>query len=237
MEDYASRSQPNYVQVAEEFHRRQAEGLPLEGARDVYGDPKNEELNFKCLKAVLAEEDQPRAVTEIGTDDALVSMERFGKVLSWFGPLVDLHYGVIILDKIRIILSKKWFHGNITTQDAEICLLSKGPGAYLVRFSTSAPGMYTLSKVSRDGSINHQRILYQQVRRRFCIATVHSFCDITPQLPNGQTGFQINNKLYPTLDALINGEARELGLVAGCQGSKYSILFVDLPARGYMQNS
>lgn len=57
------------------------------------------------------------------------------------------------------------------------------------------------------------------------------------KLPNGQTGFQINNKLYPTLDALINGEARELGLVAGCQGSKYSILFVDMPARGYMQNA
>ena len=57
------------------------------------------------------------------------------------------------------------------------------------------------------------------------------------QLPNGQTGFQINNKPYPSLDALINGEARELGLVAGCLGSKYSILFVDLPARGYMQNA
>jgi len=139
-------------------------------------------------------------------------------VLSWFGPLVDLHYGVIILDKIRLMLIKKWFHGNITTKDAEICLLSKGPGAYLVRFSTSAPGTYTLSKVSRDGSINHQRIVYQQ-------------------LPNGQTGFSINNKMYPTLDALINGEARELGLVAGCLGSKYSVLFVDLPTRGYMQNS
>ena len=47
-------------------------------------------------------------------------------------------------------------------------------------------------------------------------------------MPNGQTGFQINQKLYPTLDALINGEAKELGLVAGCLGSKYSILFVDL---------
>lgn len=164
LEDYASRSQPNYVQVAEEFHRRQAEGLPLEGPRDVYGDPKNEELNFKCLKAVLADDDQPRTVTEIGADDSLVSMERFGKVLSWFGPLVDLHYGVIIMDKIRIMLSKKWFHGNITTKDAEICLLSKGPGAYLVRFSTSSAGTYTLSKVSRDGSINHQRIVYQQVR-------------------------------------------------------------------------
>jgi len=147
------------------------------------------------------------------TEDRVVTMDRFGKVLSWFGPLVDLQYGVIILDKIRLLLQKKWFHGDISTKDAEIRLMGKMPGAYLARFSTSASGTYTLSKVSKDGSLNHQRIIYQQ-------------------LP-GATGFAITNKVYPSLEALITGEAKTLELVQGCLGSKYSILFMDLPARGY----
>ncbi len=33
-------------------------------------------------------------------EEELVTMDRFGKVLAWFGPLVDMNYGVIIVDKV-----------------------------------------------------------------------------------------------------------------------------------------
>lgn len=36
--------------VAAEFARRQRENIPLAGLLDGYFDPKNDELNFKCLK-------------------------------------------------------------------------------------------------------------------------------------------------------------------------------------------
>jgi hypothetical protein len=44
-------------------------------------------------------------------------------------------------------------------------------------------------QVSRDGSINHQRIHYQP-----------------------GTGFFIHNKVYPSLDALVNGEVRRTAI-------------------------
>lgn len=163
-----------------------------------------------------------------------VLMESFGRVLSWFGPLVVPGQGVVcalfalaffflfsffffplffrglrestarahtrrcarqvILDKIRSLLQKRFFHGDISTREAETRLAGKGVGTFLVRFSTSAPGRcvlsssvlcgrvcvawvlrifffffcwavspwphsYTISKVARDGTINHQRVL------------------------------------------------------------------------------
>jgi serine/threonine protein kinase len=205
LEEYLTRSQANYVQVAEEFARRQREGIPLEYG---YNDPRNETLNFKCLHAVLADPGTPGAE---GMGDDVVSMEKWGKILAWFGPLVDLKNGVIILDKIRVLLQNNWFHGDISTKEAENRLIAKGPGAFLIRFSTSAPGTYTMSKVSRDGSINHQRILYQP-----------------------GAGFFIHNKIYPSLEALVTGESREMGLTTPSLGSKYSHLFVEIQS-GYIQ--
>jgi hypothetical protein len=54
---------------------------------------------------------------------------------------------MLIAPQIRLLLQNRWFHGDISTKEAENRLISKGPGAFLVRFSTSAPGTYTMSKV------------------------------------------------------------------------------------------
>jgi hypothetical protein len=35
-----------------------------------------------------------------GVGEEIVTMEKWGKILAWFGPLVDLKHGVIILDKV-----------------------------------------------------------------------------------------------------------------------------------------
>ncbi len=39
--------------VSAEFARRQRESLPLVGVLDGFFDPKNDELNFKCLKVCV----------------------------------------------------------------------------------------------------------------------------------------------------------------------------------------
>jgi hypothetical protein len=46
-----------------------------------------------------------------------------------------------------MLLSKRWFHGDLSTRDAEVRLVGKGVGAFLVRFSTFAAGTFTLSRV------------------------------------------------------------------------------------------
>jgi serine/threonine protein kinase len=204
LEEFALRGPLQYAQSAQEFARRAREGLPLEGPVESLYDPSCDELNFKCFKAVLAEP------SPADSDDDICTLDRFGKVLSWFGPLVDPVHGVIMLPKIRMLLSKRWFHGDLSTRDAEVRLVGKGVGAFLVRFSTFAAGTFTLSRVSKDGSLNHQRILYQP-----------------------GTGFLLHNRAYPSLDVLLASKAQEMNLQVACLGSKYSSLFMDIQSTGY----
>jgi len=82
-----------------------------------------------------------------------------------------------------------------------------------VRFSTSSPGFYTISKVASDGSIQHQRIIHH---------------------PN-QPAFYMNNRAYASLEDLINQNARELNLISACLGSRFSALFVEQSISGYVQ--
>jgi len=122
--------------------------------------------------------------------------------------------GVIILDKIRGLLFKRWFHGELSTQAAETKLTGKGIGTFLMRFSTSAPGAYTVSKVAKDGSIAHQRVNY---------------------VPN--QGFIINGRLYESLDSLVKEAGVDLGLTNACAPWPYNFLFMEVNKSGYLQNS
>jgi len=83
-------------------------------------------------------------------------MEKFGKVLEYFGPLQEG-----FLDTIRDMLNQKWFHGDLDTADAAARLSQQPPGSFLVRFSSTNPGCFTTSQVIPDGSIRHQRVQNQ----------------------------------------------------------------------------
>jgi serine/threonine protein kinase len=170
-------------------------------------------LDIKCLKTVLAFESKNQ-----GEDDYVVTSENFGNILNWFGPLTLKPFppnGVSILDKIRCLLAEGWFHGDITQRDSEIKLMNKPEGTFLIRFSTSSPGCFTISKVAvMNGvsSIQHQKIQHK------------------PAI--GQ--FEINNRSYPTLTDLINNEHRESKLYLPCTGSRFSSLFVQQNLSGYV---
>jgi hypothetical protein len=73
------------------------------------------------------------------------------------------------MERVRSVLRKSYFHGDISTRDAEGQLAGKQVGTFLVRFSTSSPGFYTISKVSSDGSIQHQRIIHHPNQPAFYI--------------------------------------------------------------------
>jgi len=131
-------------------------------------------LNLKCLKAILAE--APNSDGSSGVlPDHIVSMERFGKILEYFGPLQEG-----FLDNIRGMLSQKWFHGELDTADAAARLNQQPPGSFLVRFSSTNPGCFTTSQVIADGSIRHQRVQNQPGK-----------------------GFLFQNVLYPRLEELV----------------------------------
>jgi len=84
---------------------------------------------------------------------------------------------------------------------AERKLRTEEVGTFLVRFSTTNPGCFTISKMSPH-AISHQRI-------------IHHFGG----------GFIINNKNFESLELLIHHSAVDLHIVKPCAGSPFTPLF------------
>jgi len=115
-------------------------------------------VSLKCLKAILAE--VPKTDGAHGVDpDYVVTLEKFGRILEYFGPLSE---GT--LDTIRDMLQQRWFHGELDTASAAARLSGQPPGSFLVRFSSTNPGCFTTSQVAADGAIRHQRVQYHAGR-------------------------------------------------------------------------
>jgi len=209
LDEWAALSEENKQTVKEEYAKRPH---LLEFANTSDDDIP---FNLRCLKMVLAEKPKNVGGLNIESNDEVVSMENWGKILSWFGPLVVRGSGIILLEKLRSLLSNVWFHGNISTPEAESRLSGKGAGTFLIRFSTSSPGAFTISKVAPNKSINHQRIIYRVGR-----------------------GFELgNNVVYHSLDDLVKGQSKELNLLTSCPGSYlYAQLFSPQVSAGYIAN-
>jgi serine/threonine protein kinase len=160
------------------------------------------ELQIRCLKAIIV------TVAQIqGQEEEVVTMEQFGKVLAWFGNLK--HDGIAILEKIRQAMSFGWFHGDVSMPESEARLNNKSEGTFLVRFSTSEVGVFTISKVSSSG-ISHQRI----------------------QRVHGQ--YIVNKKGYSTIVSLVENESHNLNLLTACGGSRFASLFRKQQLSGYL---
>jgi hypothetical protein len=191
-------------------------------------------MDIRCFKAVL----MPNSSTTsaIDSEDEDVHLERFGAICDWFGPLKS---NVSILERIREILKLGWFHGDIDTQESENRLVGKDAGTFLVRFSTSAPGAFAISKgsdflfsdaillsyspsqtVSAQGLILHQRI--SRARDDF-----------------GNDWFCLKDQRFPSLvDLVFNCQESHL-LLTPSTGSKFYNIFnmtADMPQSGYIDN-
>jgi hypothetical protein len=170
-------------------------------------------LDIRCLKAVLGEPPTQSGLVP-DYEEEVVHLERFGQVCDWFGPLKS---NFSILERVRNVLRCGWFHGDISTQEAENRLMLKEVGTFLVRFSTSAPGAFTISKVAMNGQIHHQRI--SKVR------------------DDDQDWFVIATYRFTSLIELIDESRQPLVLLIPCTGSKYFSLFtVQQEPSGYIEN-
>lgn len=165
--------------------------------------PLGMELSLQCLKSVLVTNMQIQ-----GQEELIVTMEYFGKILAWFGNLRQ--DGANILEKIKAVLSESWFHGDISMQESEARLANKQEGTFLVRFSTSEMGTYTISKVSQAG-ISHQRIQRSKSGKHV-----------------------VNGRSYETIVELVRSETPHLNTITPCQGSKFMPLFRKQQLSGYL---
>jgi len=161
----------------------------------------NDDRYLIVLKSLLAF----RPVGDQIDPPYMVNIENFGLILDTFGPLD------VLLEKTYDIVSKSWFHGDISTTDSELAFKDKGPGFFLVRMSTTNAGTFTISKVSKNGKINHQRIEKDE-QGFYCVKRVDA---------SGTTRI-ISRK---TLPQLIDDGAVDLNLLYPLPGSKYEHLF------------
>jgi len=163
--------------------------------------PNQADYLFGCLKILLAE-----SVVDPTKQDPteIVKLAHFGNFLGWFGPLKGGPGGGV-MNRLTDLCDKPWFHGNITKQECEQLLSRKKGGAYLIRLSTAEMGVYTLSKLTKDRKIVHQRLHYR-----------------------AGEGFTINvnnvSKTFATLPDLVKGCKSDLNLKKACEGSKLAAL-------------
>jgi len=88
----------------------------------------------------------------------LVEIQHFGRVLGWFGPLVKGSKSNTIMNTVEEVCNQSWFHGDIDAIEAGTKLHGGEPGLFLVRFSTSSVGGFTISRVTEEGKILHVKI-------------------------------------------------------------------------------
>ena len=188
LDEFAARNQNCANVVKQELSNRKAGGY-LQHNRKISADLRK----LLCVKSLLKQ------------SNSTVSLDEFGKVLSWFGPLEVPYVDNGILHRIEEILSYPWFHGNISSQLSEKLLGSKNRkmGDFLVRFSTRTPGSFCISRLS-DKTIQHTVIGYK-----------------------AGVGYSLKGKSYPTLPALIQENKQVLTLKNFCPGSKFLWLFDD----------
>ncbi|GAM26703.1 hypothetical protein SAMD00019534_098780 [Acytostelium subglobosum LB1] len=141
--------------------------------------------NIKCLKAILS--DSPKAE---GTGvDNIVHIEKFGKILEFFGPMNAPNEGKTLLELIREVMAQKWFHGYFETVDAATRLGGQPVGSFLIRFSSTNAGCFTISQVINEaGTIKHQRVSRIGTKYNYQNVNYNSLIDVVAKNGGGNNG-------------------------------------------------
>lgn len=144
----------------------------------------------------------------------IVTLDKFAFFVDWFGPLKKIIGGCNIIDRVSLLCEKEYFHGNITRVEAEQKLAKGKKGDFLVRLSATEPekSPYTISKVNRQGVINHQRVY------------------VRPEKDGYYVSIKVDNKVKKLeasgmISDLIRKHARDLYLKRDIGGSMFSSIF------------
>jgi len=114
----------------------------------------------------------------------IVSLERFGLLLKWFGPLTFKNQNII--DKIFKLASQPWFHGEVSRERLSIITTEQteelqGPNRkdkckhrFLVRFSESEPiekHPFSITVFSKSNTTNY-RINYDSESGMYSVSAM-----------------------------------------------------------------
>ena len=108
------------------------------------------------------------------------------------------------VDTILEICTPNWFHGFLSSADAQKGLKGKADGTFLFRFSTTNPGCYSLS-AAYSGTVGHCKIFFwkkkNQLKNNFFLTKKGRIsCCKDPGKP---PTFKIDGREYQTLNEII----------------------------------
>lgn len=168
-----------------------------------------QDRGYRCLRVILADEHRD-LTSSVEKKEMKVTCEKFGRLLECFGSLVDDKGN--IFQKLERICENPWFQGSITSAEAESVLTTGAgkdkKGSYLVRLSSNSSSAFTISRISQQERIVHQRISRDRL--------------------TGHLMIQVNNELrrYEDLCELIKDLKKDLFLKTPCnEGRKFNIIF------------
>jgi hypothetical protein len=172
-------------EAKKEFARRSVENFRK--IYTMYGDTLCDEEDEKQLFLKL--------LFLNGQEDE-VQLEFFGKVIGWLGP-----FGPQMLKRYYDMVKCAWFHGNLSKNEAEERLKNTPEGTFLVRFSTSNPSNFVISKIGTDKSLKHMLVLYKP----------------------GE-GYVFNKKTFASFEDLLKDSEKTFRLKDPCDGSVFATL-------------
>jgi len=150
---------------------------------------------IRCIKYLL-----------VGNRDEFatyVHIEKFGRFLDHFGPIMENYTKVNFLSKIRNLVSQSWFYGYLSTEDALVLLRQQDPGSFLIRFSTSERGYLTISQVLQRGpgkkEVRHTRIRHAPL----------------------SSDYHYQGRTYTSLHSLVESEKEISELLVSCTSGSY----------------
>jgi len=153
----------------------------------------DDEKKMKCLDVILTKDDPSRFVT----------LERFGYILKWFGPLSFGESNII--DKIHSIMKNKWFHGEVSrdqiNQYSTQFENEKKKKQFLVRFSETEPiEEHPFSITVFNGSQNTSfRINYDVDSAEYSVTHKTKNSKDSQTQTDGDLSFLLNFKLKKAL--------------------------------------
>jgi len=166
-------------------------------------------IKQKCLEAV----------TLTGNNKTL-DIERFGKILQWFGPLTSSNLNrSSFFDRIESIIKNKWYHGELYSKEAENILLSNNDKLrydFLIRASLNYQYHFTMFRIEGTKlkkSIGHYRIGYNRSNGEYYM-TFESKGGIRQEIR------------ADTLVQFVKSARSTLGLKKPIPSTKYSHIFI-----------
>jgi len=115
-------------------------------------DPKDSNETLSNLKSLLVT--LPRDT--MGLVREVVTMERFDKVIKWFGNFFEPLIGLKVITEVNTLATKSWFHWDISRDESTSRLSMQDDGTFLIRLSSTDPKVtpFTLSLTGNQ----HRRI-------------------------------------------------------------------------------